>query len=288
VPLSGQTWDRGRFAPQPALAPFAELLAELGGLDAFPAGPALSRWVEATRSAHAPELAPLRFVELRPRPRRAKRGVVELGELYDARITCRSEVPCLSQSYHDLFNALMFKAFPRAKRALHARQYQALMGWAESGAERLPGRRTREQDALTLFDEGGSVVVCPTQLEPAFADGVELPLACAGASAQLVLFGHAVCEHLSEGQTGLRSSARVLFLPEVPGGPRLLEVVDAFIERLVRDPQRFQAPDADAVVLLDSGPRASFRRFDPVTRVRRLEPRPAIFEPPGARPMLET
>jgi hypothetical protein len=288
VPLSGQTWDLGRFAPQPALSPFGEMLSELCRLSAFPDGAALSRWVEATRGEHAPELEPLRFVEVRPRPRRAKRGVVELAELYDARITCSSEVPCLSQSYHDLFNALMFKAFPRAKRALHARQYRALTGWAESGTERLPGRRTREQDALTLFDEGGSVVVCPTQLEAAFEAGAVLPLAEAGASAKLVLFGHAVCEHLSEGQTGLRSSARVLFLPEVPDGTRLLEVVDAFIERLVRDPRRFQAPDADAVVFLDSGPRASFRRFDPLSRAGRVPARAAIFESPGAGPVLET
>lgn len=276
MPLSGQTWDTGRFAPQPALAPLCDLLAELSALEEFPDPCALGSWVEATRAQRAPELLPLSFVELRPRPRRAKRGTVELGNLYDARIACAREVPCLSRSYHDLFNALMFKAFPRAKRALHARQYAALTGWAESGAERLPGRRTREQDALTLFDEGGSVVVCPTHLEREFASGALLSLTEVGASARLVLFGHALCEHLSEGQTGLRSSARVLFLPEVPESSRLLDVVDAFVERLVRDPGRFLLPDADAVVFLDSGARASFRRFDPENRISRAESRSPI------------
>lgn len=263
MPLSGQIWDLGRFASQPALEPFEPLLSELARFGAFPDTEALGNWVEATRELHAPELAPLRFVELEPRPRRAKRGVVELGTLYDARITCQSEVPCLSRSYHDLFNALMFKAFPRAKRALHARQYQALTGWIEAGAEQLPGRRTREQDALTLFDEGGSVVICPSHMQADFARGVRLPLAERSAVSRVVVFGHALFEHLTEGQVGLRSSARVLFVPDVPKGPRLLEVVDQFVLSLLRDRERFRVPDADAVVFFDGGEVAFRCRSNP-------------------------
>lgn len=266
MPLSGQIWDLDRLTPQPALEPFEPLLAELARFREFPDMEALGRWVEATREAHAPELEPLRFVELQPRSRRARRGVVELSALYDARITCLREVPCLSQSYHDLFNALMFKAFPRAKRALHARQYNALTGWIEAGAEQLPGRRTREQDALTLFDEGGSVVLCPSYLQDEFARGVRLPLAEAGAASRIVLFGHALFEHLTEGRVGLRSSARVLFVPEVPQGRRLLAAVDEFVLSLLRSSQRFREPDADAVVFFD-GAKISFRcRSDPPPR----------------------
>jgi hypothetical protein len=266
VPLSGQTWDQRRFAPQPTFEAFRELLAELAAFAEFPDAAMLGHWVETARAADAPDLEPLTFVELLPKPRRAKRGAVELGGLYDARITCSGEVPCLRQSYHDLFNALMFKAFPRAKRALHARQYQALTGWAQSGAEQLPGRRTREQDALTLFDEGGSVVICPTQLEADFAGGARLPLAAPGAVSEVVLFGHAIFEHLSEGRVGLRSSARVLFVPEVVRGPELLRSVDAYVTRLLADPQRFRAPDADAVVFFEQD-RVVFRRFDPKKRI---------------------
>lgn len=258
MPLSGQTWDLGRFAKQPALQPFELLLGELASFREFPDTETIGNWVEATREVHAPELAPLRFIELPPRPRRAKRGVVDLGALYDARITCSREVPCLRQSYHDLFNALMFKAFPRAKRALHGRQYEALTRWVKAGAEQLPGRRTREQDALTLFDEGGSVVLCPSHLKAEFARGARLPLAETGATSLLVLFGHALFEHLTEGQEGLRSSARVLFVPEVPHGPRVLEVVDEFVVSLLNDPQRFREPDADAVVFFDSA-KVAFR-----------------------------
>jgi hypothetical protein len=248
---------------QPALEPFEPLLAELRALGAFPDMEALGNWVESTRDASAPELSPLRFVEVRPRPRRGRRGSVDLDSLYDARITCSREVPCLNQSYHDLFNALMFKSFPRAKRALHARQYEALTVWVEAGTARLPGRRTREQDALTLFDEGGSVVLCPSHSQGEFARGGWLPLCEAGAKSRLVLFGHALFEHLTEGQVGLRSSARVLFVPELPEGPRLLQVVDDFVDALLRDPTRFVEPDADAVVFFDAANVAFRRRSNP-------------------------
>lgn len=269
MPLSGQTWDQQRFAPNPALEPFRELLAELAALAEFPDAAELGAWVDATRGQAAPEVAPLRFVLSRPKSRRIKRGSVVLEALYDARITCDSEVPCLTRSYHDLFNALMFKAFPRAKRALHARQYAALGSWAKVGAERLPGRRTREQDALALFDEGGSVVLCPTHLQADFSSGARLPLARPGADSRLVVFGHALFEHLTEGQANLRSSARVLFVPELLSGPPLLPVVDDFVARLLADPQRFVAPDADAVVFFERG-EVTFRRFDPVNRISRL------------------
>src|SRR5690606_26753214 len=95
----------------------------------------------------------LRFAPQSKKPRRAKRGPVELDQLYDGSIALRGEVPCLAQSYHDLFNAVIFAAFPLAKYALHARQFRALRERVTPGVTRLPEARTREQDALTVFDE---------------------------------------------------------------------------------------------------------------------------------------
>lgn len=253
----------------PPLEPFRALLTELSGFAEFPDSEELSLWVDLDRAERAPEVSPLTFVELRPRARRSKRDKVKLEELYDARISLGGQVPCLPKSYHDLFNALMFRAFPRAKRALHSRQYAALAGWALADADRLPGKRTREQDALTLFDEGGSVVVCPTELEPRVSAGERMPLVGPGAPARLVLFGHALVEHLSEGQLGLRSTARVLYVPALPTGAALLAAVDDFVTRLVLDPERFRTPDADAVVFFDRDATVGFRRFDAEQRQAR-------------------
>jgi hypothetical protein len=65
------------------------------------------------------------------------------------------ESGCVStrpRNWHDLFNALAWLAFPRTKatiNALHA---------AEIPCE--SGRRGRLRDLLTIFDEGGAIVLC--------------------------------------------------------------------------------------------------------------------------------
>jgi|SRR5688572_4577238 len=265
VPRSGQSWDLDRFAVRPPLEPFRAELVELARKGDFPDAESLTKWVDEARWQHAADVMPLKFVELRPKPRRAKRLSVEVAGLYDARITCAREVPCLKQSYHDLFNALMFRVFPRSKRALHARQYEALLGWVAPSGEQLPGRRTREQDALTLFDEGGSVVLCRREQHDEFARGTRLPLCEPNSAATLVIFGHALFEHLSEGQLDLRSTARVFFVDELPEAG-LLAHVDELLVGLLQDRRRFHVPDADAVVLFDQDGSVSFRRFDPAVR----------------------
>jgi hypothetical protein len=57
---------------------------------------------------------------------------------------------------HDLFNALAWLAFPRAKARINA------MHAAQIPLE--PGRRGRLRDLLTIFDEGGAVVCAPAEL----------------------------------------------------------------------------------------------------------------------------
>ena len=59
-------------------------------------------------------------------------------------------------SLHDLFNALAWLAFPRAKARINA------MHAAEIPRE--GGKRGRLRDLLTIFDEGGAVVSAPREL----------------------------------------------------------------------------------------------------------------------------
>lgn len=72
-------------------------------------------------------------------------------ELYIAETGC---VETRAENWHDLFNALAWIAYPKAKAAINA-QHVAIIsaGGAAEARQRSPGR-----DALTLFDEGGIVV----------------------------------------------------------------------------------------------------------------------------------
>ena len=71
---------------------------------------------------------------------------------YELRIHGAGEVPTRPDNLHDWFNALAWLAFPRTKaqiNALHA-----------AYIPRESGQRGPFRDLLTIFDEGGAVVVC--------------------------------------------------------------------------------------------------------------------------------
>ncbi len=92
--------------------------------------------------------APLRFV--------AQSGkAAAFEDKYEARIYLKGEVQIRAGNWHDLFNALVWLTFPRAKAALNERHYLALRQQHATGE---PDRGPL-QDALTLFDEGGVIVV---------------------------------------------------------------------------------------------------------------------------------
>jgi len=70
---------------------------------------------------------------------------------YEHRIFTTGQVSTRADSWHDLFNALVWMRFPRIKTAMNKLHYHA-------GAEFSGGRRGRLRDALTLFDECGVIV----------------------------------------------------------------------------------------------------------------------------------
>lgn len=251
VPKSGQPWVPHFEQKSKLFEPFRELCAAFEGFDSWPTTEDYTALVQAVRTARGLTLPPLGFHPMRKKPRRQKRGPVVLDELYDGSIALRGQVPCLDASYHDLFNALVFAALPRSKHALHSRQFRALRERVTPGSLRLPAVRTREQDALTVFDEGGSVLVVDAQSSPALLNTRE-PIAIEGlAGVELVTFGHALLEHAFYGQYELRSCA-VLLLKDVHDPTPLLPWIDERLAALLQDPARFQTPGADGVVHLDT------------------------------------
>lgn len=84
----------------------------------------------------------IRFVVQQPSPR---------AEGFEARTYRSGEVQVRLLDWHDLFNVLVWMAFPTSKAVINARHCE---GGQADGA-----RRTPERDALTLFDEDGVVVL---------------------------------------------------------------------------------------------------------------------------------
>ena len=76
------------------------------------------------------------------------------AEGFEPRTLLRGEIAMRPDNWHDLFNALVWLTFPRAKAALNARHYHELEGLRAQRAV----NRGAVQDALTLFDESGVVI----------------------------------------------------------------------------------------------------------------------------------
>ena len=89
-------------------------------------------------------------VPLKLVPHARVRGAAD--DRYEARIGLKGELPVRERNWHDLLNVLVWRLYPRAKAALNARHHAELQ--QSSGPNRGP-----VQDALTLFDEGGVIVV---------------------------------------------------------------------------------------------------------------------------------
>lgn len=255
MPKSGQPWDPSFAEKSPLFAPFSSLTAAFAARVEWPTPADFTSLVEAERVRRDSTLSPLEFVASTPRPRRQKRVSVSLDLLYDGSIARRRQVPCVKDSYHDLWNAIAFAAFPRSKRALHARQYRALERWATEGAARLPSRRTREQDALTVFDEGGSVLVADAAFFARWREAREWTLVSESNDCHVVLFGHALMELLGYGRPEIRSCAVFLERDETYPQPALVDWIDVRVARRIEDDGCFASPGADGVVRIDESGR---------------------------------
>jgi hypothetical protein len=234
---------------------------------------------------------PLRFIP-QVKKRRESRPI-ELAALYDGRIAQHGEVPTRASNWHDLLNALCFATFPRSKHALHTRQYRALRERVPDGAAQLPAARTREQDALTLFDEGG--VAIAAQSEDAAGEiraAVAHALVGAGAGAQaledaalraqhdareralferlaaleherrarIVPYGHALFEHMVEGLPWGASARIVVTHAPLHDDAVLLDAIDAALARELGDAQRFCTNQEAFHMKLEAFERAAAQR----------------------------
>lgn len=142
-------WDRDALLQSPLFAPLHPVIAQLGA-DKFPA----LRDCNALLAAHQPPIVvqrglPLRFVA-------QEYGRLPFEKQYEPRCYLKGEVPTREHNWHDLLNALVWLTFPKAKAAINARHYQALM----EASDETSSQRGAVRDMNTLFDESGVVVAC--------------------------------------------------------------------------------------------------------------------------------
>lgn len=241
-------WDAQFTQRSPWFWPLSAAAERFASLADWPDRAQLTAAYEALALPHGAE--PLRFGEnVRKEERYTDAGAIVVERLYDGRITRTGEVPTRERDWHDFFNALCFMTFPLAKRALHRRQFQVMSRRVGPGALRLPIARTAEQDALTLFDEGGAVIAAEAVACQPLADAADserpalLREFVAERRARVLPFGHALFEHLVEGLRCPGGSTRLVQVADVTVPDRqLVAAVDRGLAKLLSDARVFMEP----------------------------------------------
>jgi hypothetical protein len=198
----------GRGMPALDAPIFAALTPLLGRLppDRFPRHEELNALT--TPSVASGGGAPIRFV-----PPAAPSG--EFSAQYEVRIFETGEVQTRPDSWHDLFNALVWLAFPKTKAVLNGHHHD------EIRARRGEPLRGTARDVLTLFDEGGIVVAsAEPQLSGLLCEFRWKELfwrrrAEVLRSMRFYVFGHAIYEKALEPYKGV--TAKALIVEAAPG-----------------------------------------------------------------------
>lgn len=154
---------------------------------------------------------------------------------YETYIFEEGFIPTRDRSWHDFFNALIWRTLPRAKLELSKAQRAAQ---TERQLKSISQRSSLE-DCLTMFDEGGIFTVVSPEIAPV------LKSAACGAQesekvkifrefgAELHIFGHGILEGIVGGDRGTRAICFVV--PEI-SSEKSLEAGNT--EQMKRDSSR--------------------------------------------------
>lgn len=170
-------------------------------------------------------------------------------EHYAPRIFMTGELQTRRENWHDFFQFLTWLIFPRTKAAInalhvpHARTRLAVQGD--------PGRRTPLENLLSLFDEGGTMIIAsdPALLQ-LIRDFQWKPLfwerrAELARDLRCIVFGHAVYEKALRPYVGMTANAILLEVePELLAEPmeRLLPRLDERLAALFTEGGAYAQP----------------------------------------------
>ena len=142
-------WPSSILLQSPMFKPLQPVFAKLEG-ESFPG---IEEW-NALLARHYPGITVNNGCSLHFVPQEA--GRLGFESQYEPRCYLTGEVQTRPDNWHDFFNALVWLTFPKAKAAINARHYQALVHAAEATAS----QRGKVRDMATLLDESGVIVVC--------------------------------------------------------------------------------------------------------------------------------
>ena len=147
-------WDAEALLSSALFEPLHPVIASLGA-GGFPTLEALNALL-AERGVTVRSGSELRFVE---------QGLGRLGfeQQYEPRCYLNGEVQTRADNLHDLFNALVWLVYPKAKAAINARHFDALQQASQSQSGDLADIRSQRgavRDTSTLLDESGVIVAC--------------------------------------------------------------------------------------------------------------------------------
>lgn len=230
-PLS--CWEPLFLQRSPLFEPLLSVGSELSAYARWPALSDLQQLVNREGKA-------IRFVPQSDKPQ-------QLENEYEPRIYLKGEVQTRTENWHDLFNALVWLAFPKTKAVINARHYTEIL--QERAAE--GGKpRGKVRDRLTQFDESGVVVLCADaklvqlladhQWKQLFWERREQVIRCM----RFMVFGHSLYEKVLRPYPGITGKALVLDVTPQDLQQPLREVAglaDSLLAGVVGDVERFNA-----------------------------------------------
>jgi len=230
-------WNRWDLLASPAFATLAPLIEQLPE-DHFPTLAQLNRMCDE-REVVSGGGVPIEFVP--------QEGKTE--EPYETRVHARGKVLTRSHNWHDLFNALVWITFPRAKAAINRHHYREML------ARQAEGLRGTPRDVLTLFDESGVIVTSgEAELGALLREFKWKELFWQRredvvATMRFFVFGHAIYEKFLQPYKGITAKSVIFDVParelERPL-PQQLATLDARLAKYFGDPKSLAATEAYA------------------------------------------
>lgn len=166
-------------------------------------------------------------------------GQTTFEESYEPRIYLKGELQTRTESWHDFFQILVWKIFPKTKAMLNELHYRATKTRLQTSPD--SKKRSVLENTLTQYDECGAVIVSPDnellELIRRFdwhslfwkqRASIEQRLKC-------IVFGHAIYEKGVNPYIGMTCHSVLLQIPEnIFNTPpsSLLEFIDPMVEKM--------------------------------------------------------